>query len=319
VLGSNNDVKLTARHAHESGGRRRFILTLKSTQEVVREALKLPHNAERYVPPERPDVESRETTPFLEQENDEALLERPPQLRLTFDKPPRDITRGYSFGTERKRCDVLLGAKRREGNISGVHFYITFDKEGRITLKDESTHGTAVSYEGIGQEHKRRNFQWILFPGREIQVHLPNDFNFDIMLARHDTCNTRYAANVASYLKYSGTAITSLGSLNIESGDSSIAPSESLSPSQRPIYLPGEVLGEGSFGRVLLVTDVSTAELYAAKEPRRGMDLSKETAIMRGVAHVRFFGLSASCAVAYRCCRSTLFGFMISRTGLVPN
>jgi hypothetical protein len=222
---------------------------------------------------------------------------------LTFDKPPRDITRGYSFGTERKRYDVLLGAKRREGNISGVHFYITFDKEGRITLKDESTHGTAVSYEGIGQEHKRRNFQWILFPGREIQVHLPNDFNFDIMLARLDTCNTRYAANVASYLKYSGTAITSLGSLNIE----------------RPIYLPGEVLGEGSFGRVLLVTDVSTAELYAAKEPRRGMDLSKETAIMRGVAHVRFFGLSASCAVAYRCCRSTLFGFMISRTGLVPN
>jgi serine/threonine protein kinase len=90
--------------------------------------------------------------------------------------------------------------------------------------------------------------------------------------------------------------ISPLGRLDL---DPSALPSESLSPRSRPIYLPGKVLGEGAFGEVHLVTDVSTGQLYAAKKFKKGVEVKeevkkrryikfrKEEEIMRSISHVR--------------------------------
>src|SRR5205809_121508 len=88
------------------------------------------------------------------------------RLRLTFDQPPKDMQLGFVFGSDRA-SDVLFGNK--EIGISGEHFCITFDEQRRIVLKDLSTCGTRVSYDGQGKDQprstwdKRDSFTWILF------------------------------------------------------------------------------------------------------------------------------------------------------------
>lgn len=61
-----------------------------------------------------------------------------------------------------------------------------------------------------------------------------------------------------------------LPNFGLRSHDTSIAPSESLSPHQRPIYIEDSAIGKGSFGRVCRVVDVSTGSKYAGKEFFRG-------------------------------------------------
>ncbi|WEW58338.1 hypothetical protein PRK78_003806 [Emydomyces testavorans] len=257
-----------------------LILTVRATdREAALQALQLPHNIDRYVSRHQPQgcVESREITPT---EEDDPDLENAEQLRLTFDRPPKDIGRGFSFGTDKDFCDVLLAAKRRQYNISGVHFYITFDMKGRLILRDESTRGTAVSYGNWGKRSKRHHFTWILEIAREpeveIQVRLPNNVTFDLVLATHETCSPEYRANVTSYLKRS----------YIQTRDPTALPTEPFSPRQRPMYLPlEENLGKGSFGEVNLVTDVSTAKVYAAKTFKKDKEIENEVKIMRSISH----------------------------------
>lgn len=56
----------------------------------------------------------------------------------------------------------------------------------------------------------------------------------------------------------------------------------------RPIYLPGEKLGQGGFGTVRRVTDVSTGVLYAAKKITVSRsDFETEVAILKNLQHVR--------------------------------
>jgi hypothetical protein len=130
-----------------------------------------------HVHPDGPDiVESQATTPFLDDADNAPVAETAHQLRLTFDKPPKDIGRGA--------CDVSFAPKRRQYGISEVHFYIIFDEEGRLVLEGKPTHGSSVSYDGWGQEHKRHMFMWILFPNKTIQVHLANNFTLEIVLPK---------------------------------------------------------------------------------------------------------------------------------------
>ncbi|PGG96978.1 serine/threonine protein kinase [Helicocarpus griseus UAMH5409] len=222
------------------------------------------------------------------------------ELRLGFNKPPKNITRGFAFGTEPERCDVLLAPKRRQGGISGVHFYITFDREGRVVLRDQSTRKTSVSYDGWGAQHRRRNFRWILFPQtvRTSTVHLPGSFALEIIAPPvHHVCKTKYKNNVQSYLEASSSTELGLGGLYFDS----MITTRPDSPTDGPIYFPIKKLGEGGFGMVRLVVDVSTGVEYASKEPREDMNESSlaefqhELKIMQNLDHdhvIKFVGSS---------------------------
>ncbi len=124
-------------------------------------------NEERYLPPTRgiaegPTISSQEATPAQEQpDNDHREYDSTHRLQLTFDKAPKDPTKGYSFGIDPQKCDVLLGNRGAHG-ISGLHFYITFDDtiddKKHLILRDSSTNGTVVSYSDQAEEEVRHHF-----------------------------------------------------------------------------------------------------------------------------------------------------------------
>ncbi|KAK2791719.1 hypothetical protein FQN52_004635 [Onygenales sp. PD_12] len=246
--------------------------------------LRLPHNTERYIAcePTYYDYRSRETTPephFGGAARKEAEKE---QLTLRFDKPPIDPSKGFMFGTGAEECDVWLGERKQQHDISRRHFRITFDEDGRLALFDcHSAMGTSVSYDGFGDKYKRNLFKWLLLPGYKIKVHLPHAITFEIVIATHHSCKAEYQANLASFLRLRGDSVCPG-----EYKDSKLQ-SRSAPPRREPIYLPGTELGEGSFGKVRIVTDVSTGVQYAAKEARMGCEISlhREAQIMELASH----------------------------------
>lgn len=283
-----------------------LILIVRGKWGAPADALGLPHNSERSIvspvlPPQcKPKPRRRKTALKLDLEEDSDSFgeddEAVKSLQLTFTKPPTDITRGFLFGTDKKRCDVLLAEQKSRG-ISGVHFVITFDEEGRLVLKDVSTKQTSVSYDDKGAKHWRRGFKWILFirKTRETHIHLPNGLCLDIILPSHDSCQHQYQANVKAYLEASSDSSLALGGLNVPSQD----PTRPRTPIDDPIYLPIATIGAGAYGTVSEVVDVSTGLTYASKTLSESFDFDssekkeferkefeKEMQLMKNLVHV---------------------------------
>ena len=236
-------------------------------------------NESRYLPPtqgiaEGPTLSSREATPAQElPKNDDHDYNLTHRLQLTFDEEPKNATKGYSFGTDLRQCDVSLGP-RGAHLISGRHFCITFDdsidEETHLVLRDSSTNGMAVSYDGQASEEIRHHFIWILDLAKEqgkweFKVHV-RGLEFKIKLASHKTCQAEYDKNVKEFLKSSRTDLPPLSTLGMESHITTAQPSQPLTPRQLPIYISERNLGSGSFGNVDKVIDVSTGAIYARKE-----------------------------------------------------
>lgn len=282
------------------------ILTLKAASIRAEKVLAIEHNGNRYMPPPNDyaavEVWSRETTPTTNTGNEERE-DFCSQLRLSFDLLPKDIQRGFVFGSNPASCDVLL--ERAGGPVSRQHFCITFDDQERVVLKDTSSSNTIVSYDGHAATQQRHHFTWILFPGYDIRVKISGGLEFRIELPEHHSCRHEYSQRVRSYLEKSRNAIGPLDLLNIHSLQSTAAPTEPVSPRQHPIYIMGNELGRGNFGRVYKAKNVSTGEIYAAKLFKENL-WKREVEIMKGLSHVRGlsnFGppvngiLEVSCAV----------------------
>ena len=221
---------------------------------------------------------SRETTPLGSEDVASIFLE--------FNRKPKQIGRGYTFGGDSTKCDVYLG----RGSISGVHFSVTFDRQERIILRDSSTHGTAVLYGNEKSQGRRRNFTWILFPEfQPIKVRVGDSERKEVVitleLPTHGTCEAEYRANIASYVEDSTDAGPLLGFLGISSEATTAAPSALLSPRQRPQYHEIRLLGEGQFGIVHLAVDVSTGRFFALKTFLKG-NWQREVKAMRYLSHV---------------------------------
>jgi hypothetical protein len=265
-----------------------LILSIRAADPLAAEALCSPHNEDRFVNSsgEEFDIPSREPTPFSTPFSSQELEDSYPRLRLTFDRRPKNIAKGFVFGSDSKRCDVLLGNKRN--GISGEHFYITFDTQGRLMLIDTSSGGTAVSYNGQAADQRRKNFRWILFPNWEIKVRVKRKaFIFELELASHETCKPIYDDNIRAYLQESQSALPEVSMLDFRCQESTAAPTEVMTPYQHPIYLLGRKIGSGGFGSVYKATNVSKGTVLAAKKFNAGSSFDVEVGIMKTVLHVR--------------------------------
>lgn len=257
-----------------------LIATLIPVGDLTKHVFSYPKNKKRCLPPTRGIDEglassSREPTPAYERQND---YEDSHRIQLNFDTPPKDPTKGYAFGTDEQKCDVFLGPRSIRGT-SGIHFYITFDvidKDRHIVLRDSSTKGSAVSYNGQAEKEVRHHFTWILNLAKneeeggevgkwEIEVHV-RGLRFKVELANHRTCQADYNKNVGKFLDHSQNADPLLDGLSIDSYTTEVAPSQSRTPGQRPIYIHEWKLGKGSYGQVDRVVDVSTGAVYARKK-----------------------------------------------------
>ena len=282
-----------------------IIATLIATKPLAERTSQLDHNCDRYEPPLSDDRPfSRESTPFPgEDQGDNADVGH--RLKLSFDKPPKNVREGFVFGWD-PGCDIQLvdrqnfrpEDRKKVQYISKKHFSITVDAQRRVILRDSSRVGTAVSYDGQAQDEIRSRFTWIIFPDFDsIEVKIPGaDISFEIQLGKHDSCEAQYFANVDSAFpqrrRPEESGLTSpMHKLNVRSQNTSAALSEAVTPRQGPIYLLHESLGHGAFGRVYKVVDVSTGHSYAGKSFYTP-DWNREVNIMKKVTHGSVYAYS---------------------------
>ncbi|TKA60932.1 hypothetical protein B0A55_12653, partial [Friedmanniomyces simplex] len=189
----------------------------------------------------------------------------------------------------RSSCDIVLPLLK---GISRCHCYLTFDKERRFILRDCSTNGTMVTYDGKGGE-KRQDFTWILGGHRvpdkteTIVIRLHAALKFQIIVGK-PTFPHVYYENVDDFLgEIAATVDLPLGALGIQSVASTAVPTGTHTPMQDPILLEQETLGRGAYGVVTRVWDVSTGREYASKRFTNldKSDWEKEASLMRQSPH----------------------------------
>ena len=239
------------------------------------------HNKDRYLAPrcieKDPSLSSREPTPTsgeLIADERNGKYDHTHRLALNLDTGVKNPAKGFCFGSNPKICDIVLGTRRQ--GISNLHFYInfrTFNGTRQLILKDVSTSGTTVTYNGQAREEVRDHFIWILDLEKaenkwELEVYI-RQLRFVIELANHETCAEEHEKEVEKFLLKEST----LEALAI------YTPTEPISPagqSRRPIYIHERELGRGSFGSVDKVTNVSTGGIYARKNVFEPQSASSE-------------------------------------------
>ncbi|KAG8530168.1 uncharacterized protein KY384_005651 [Bacidia gigantensis] len=249
------------------------------TRALALDAFRHDYNSDRYLPGSIRNLStqsSRETTPSeSEWDNDSA-----PRIVLRFDKRPKDPSKGFAFGSNRRLCDVFLGNHHPSG-MSGVHFYLTFgiaaDKKHHLMVRDVSRNGMSVSYDDQGGDEKRCQYTWFLDLVDEgeqkmiVKVHLVG-LSFEIHLPDHHECREQYDASVEEFVQNTETSDLPVDLLGIHSDASTAMVSQPSSPRQRPFFVTRLELGSGAFGSVDKVVDERTRATYARKtfKKRRG-------------------------------------------------
>lgn len=243
----------------------------------ARTAFHLPENVNRFHKAtggivEEPTIGSRESTPALlspaEGEGDQNATDR---IILTFNKPPKDPLKGWQLGTNKVSSDILLGHRGTAG-ISGRQFNITVDDRGWIFLHDyHSSHGTTVSYDYDKQDEVRKKGTWILSRGpgtrtlwKDITIHA-GGLAIKIEFPNQRAGPPEYVKNLRAFFERSQTALPSVEALEFDSCPTTTAPNQPRTPSQRPIYVDGGLIGRGEFGEVRRVIKARDGKVYAAK------------------------------------------------------
>ena len=196
-------------------------------------------------------------------------------------------SKGFTFGSDERSCDVVIGKKRN--GISGCHFCITIDAEGRVILKDISTRGTRIKYDGQG-DFLRTKFQWIIFPEYKKIIIITGESitktRFEIQVTEHNPYDLKRRALLDLYLRKSRTTLP-LDLMQIQSPETTAQPSIEDSSRSGHIYIKEDLLGMGAFGKVYSVKDVSTGNRYAGKEFHTFLhDWKQEIKILEKLSHV---------------------------------
>ena len=252
------------------------------------------------------DIPSRGTTP-AEPEEDESAASKgnhASRIHLTFDKKPKNLEKGFVFGSDPQKCDVVIG--NYVAGFSRQHFRITFNARGEVILEDTSRKATCVNYRRE-KDYLRNHFTWILFDHYEnIVVTLnkakPEDdedktkvkakntneliFKVEWPKNRNELYWAEYNAHRDAYLEDRRNALPSLSQLGVESQQTTAQLTAPHAPRQQPMYLPEEELGRGQFGTVHKVLDVSTGDEYAGKTFHGGGHWEKEVKILKSISHV---------------------------------
>ena len=293
-------------------------------QGLARDAFRLRPNAGLYHQSSKgivtePGLSSREPTPALSvsEHGDNDNNHDSDRLILTFDDLPRNPQRGWQFGTDPRTSDVLLGHRGTHG-VSARHFLVKIDEDRRVVLRDTSTFGTSVSYDGQAEYEVRQNFTWILSlePGSTNSlgetVLRPGKLAFRIHFPNHRLGKSEYLSSLQNFINAGRVDLPTVTALGLDSGTTTAIPSHSRTPGQGPIYVNLSLIGQGEFGAVHRVIDVSTGNIYAGKRFRhpfgnavkgkRKLDHDKwmngvrnETSIMKENPHVsNHFALEVS-------------------------
>ena len=231
-------------------------------------------------------------------------LDQMDSIQLRFDDPTFKNGKGIMFGRDPDTCDVVLPSLK---GISKEHCYLTYDKNDRLILVDTSLIGTTVTYDSQGGV-KKRNFTWILggdeFVDRidVLTIEIHKYVKFQIVVAKHDATSYTYQDNVDGFLaQMEELAEFPLARLALKSRTSTLQTGSPIEanpsppsgrgippPTSKSILLERRILGQGTFGRVVHVWDVSTGAEYASKKIFRPkiIDWRGEVDRMKTLSHV---------------------------------
>lgn len=259
----------------------------------------------RYAPPLLQPTEDRHSHRSHRDRHQRELTEPPenpgaveldylPSLAVRFSDVPR-TDNGLIFGSN-SICDVVL----RATGVSNVHFCLTFDEFNRPIIKDmNSSMGTQVTYDSGGKGF-RRDFSWIVgghgIPQKmqSIIITIPDTISFQIIVPSYDITSPAYIDQVNRFKQGTATAEDLLDDLGL-----SYPPTRPRTGANTPgtgeIHLRKK-LGEGSFGAVTHLWNVSTGDEQVVKAPtsravrKKKVDKKawhREAHIMAQISHAR--------------------------------
>ena len=244
--------------------------------ERTRTAWAHPHNKRYYVPTRvrgRPEYgkNRHESIPVHENsgsDSDDKANE--PELRIRFDIRPKDISKGWMFGSDRSVCDIYCGEDDGYWNstVSEQTFLITMNKQGNVVLKQlQDTDETQVQY-GNQKVGRRRKFVWTMLPDcSSIIINSTNLLKFRVLVAMPSHQTESYKAFRTGFLADVEKSLPSIpfSSAGNETtrADTSLVSTSEFSPFYYRRYK--DELRYGAFGKVFVVVDVSTTIEYAGK------------------------------------------------------
>ena len=238
--------------------------------------------------PHSTDSDDRSERAGTEVPEEHNILDYSACLRLSLSDVPKGtlgLEAGWSSSAD-IRLPKITGVSRR-------HFYLTFNDDYCLIVKDVgTTAGTSVIY-GTEDEGPRTNFEWIIAGDEFLQDRSPiilkvtQDLQFQIVVEPFDRNSAAFKAKVDRFRAGSGTGGTD--------NDSTIPPStkaRSKALETGHIFLSKKI-GQGSFAVVYRMWNVSTREQFALKVPLKKLtksDIEKwkmEALLLHRVSHVR--------------------------------
>lgn len=253
-----------------------LIVRLVPLDKKTRTAWKDSHNAPFHAPASFQSSENREgssrvTSPDRKDavsEDNKSYLE--PDIRLRLDEFPKDVTKGFVFGGDRKICDIYCNGSLEAFNISGQAFSITINKKGHVVLKYLDTESKISVQYGDQKPGVRSLSTWILFPEcqMDIIIKVGSHLHFRAIVPRHHIFPMEYSEACYDYVTDVESAVEALPFLT--TNDQPVIPNSSqmLGTNTEPFYYrcKEKELGSCFFGKVYLVYDVSTGKEYVGKE-----------------------------------------------------
>ena len=219
-----------------------------------------------------------------------------PEIRLSFSRPPKNISKGWVFGSDQNVCDVYCGEPEMVPfyNIGRQTFSITINKLGYVILKHlRDTNWTQVKY-GMQKAGERQEFVWFMFPiDEEIIVTTANLLKFSVIVTKPRNQTALYKTLWTKFIKDIEDSMPSIPPLSVDSGTTTADTSLLSKRKPRPFYYIriDRLLGAGSFGLVFHVVDVSTGIEYAGKRFYGGYNSSEPRilALQDHVSHTTLF------------------------------
>ena len=290
----------------------RLVAELVALNERTRQAWAHPHNKHYYRPASFQgfsvrDRQSREPTP-----PDKDIISKhfkqdsEPELRIYLHDRPKDITKGWVFGSDKTACDIYCGEhSRSEGyNIGKQTFSITMNDQGYVILKHlRKDISTRVQYQ-TQRAGNRQEFVWIMFPCRGIIVTSAMQLKFKVSVVNTyeltDPEKGLRSLFFSQFLKDVEESRPPIPPFSVYTGPTIGESSLVRTAKPRPFYYVCEdrVLGSGSFGKVFIVVDVSTGVEYAGKKFMREFFRS-EAVILANQNHVSHFVFLLICFACY--------------------
>ena len=253
-----------------------IVARLVALNERTRKAWAHPHNKPFYTPASVQSFSVRdgkrpESAILVEDTSSHHRVQgTEPELRLCLTNRPKDISKGWVFGSDPNACDIYCGEhdKAQNYNIGRQTFAITINEQCDVILKHlKDTNRTEVQYDSQ-KPGDRREFVWIMFPFcASIVVTSANWLRFQVIVAGPSTPMEMCKRLRLRFLQDVKNSMPSMPLPSIDRETTTADTSLVSTRKTHPFYYvrKDQVLGCGSFGEVSVVIDVSSGIEYAGK------------------------------------------------------